>query len=295
MRERHTTHWCKDDVSNCISRPPEQSPLSTLPMSMWRSSPTTMPGRRSRRKQQSGWNAPRTGRSPYMLLKLPLSTIGRHARGRRRLDETSIALARIDQKVGDALVILSRSDDAIPVLERSIDGYRKAQDLDGASRAAASLTHALVSGGAAQEGLRRVESLVGLLAAGGPSSALASLHLARNHAFQTLGRYEEMLAEAERAAEIATATGDERLLARATERRATALVALGRVDEAKAVQGEAIRLLERVGELLWLVFAYANLGEAHRLRGELEEARISTNAVSRRRSESAIPRTSLSG
>jgi adenylate cyclase len=182
-------------------------------------------------------------------------------------------LARLDEKLGQAFVSVGRADEAIPVLERSVEIYRQSRDLEGAGRAASFLNRALVSSGMPQEGLKRVEPLVELLTGSGPSPALASLHLALSLAFQNLGRYEQMLSAAQRAAEIAEAIGNERLLAASMERRGSALGFLGQSDEARAVLEEAIRLLERVGDLRGLTTGLANLGEAHRLLGEMHDAR----------------------
>jgi tetratricopeptide (TPR) repeat protein len=182
-------------------------------------------------------------------------------------------LARLDEKLGEAFVNVARSDDAIPVLERSVEAYRGVRDLEGAGRSASLLGGALGSAGRAAEGLTRIEPMVELLSWSGPSSALASLHITRSRIFQVLGRYEEMLAEAERAAEIATAIGDERWLAWAMERQGTACCHLGRSDEAVPLLEDATARLERVGDLQRLNTAQTNLGEAHRQRGELQDAR----------------------
>jgi tetratricopeptide (TPR) repeat protein len=115
--------------------------------------------------------------------------------------------------------------------------------------------------------------MVELLSWSGPSPALASLHLTRSQSFQVLGRYEEMLAEAKRAAEICEAIGEEHLLAWAMERQGTACCHLGRSDEAVPLLEDATTRLERGGRLMRLNTAQTNLGEAHRQRGELQQAR----------------------
>jgi adenylate cyclase len=182
-------------------------------------------------------------------------------------------LARLDEKLGEALNTAGRFDEAIPVLERAVDQYRESRDLEGAGRAASWLGRALAQHGTPQEALRRVEPMVELLAWSGPSPALASVHLALASISQSLGRYEEMQAAVERAEEIAEAIRDERLLAWAVERRGGALIFLGRIDEARPVMAEAVSLLEQVGDLGRLMAALGNLGEVHRLVGELQEAR----------------------
>jgi tetratricopeptide (TPR) repeat protein len=204
------------------------------------------------------------------------TAIGNYQEARTRQERSggaSTTLARLDEKLGAALFIVGRYDEAIPVLDRSVEIYRESRDLEGAARAAASLGRALTQHGTAQEGLTRVEALMDLLTWSGPSPALASLHLALGGILQSLGRYEAMLAAAERAAEIAGAIGDERLLASAMERRGIALSNLRRLDEAGAALEEAVLLLDRVGDLRGLISALGNLGEVHRIRGELHDAR----------------------
>jgi len=182
-------------------------------------------------------------------------------------------LARLDEKLGEVFLTVGRSDEAIPILERSVEVFREVRDLEGAGRAASFLGSALVHSGSPQEGLTRVEPLVELLTWSGPTEALALLHLSLSLTFHTLGRYEEMLSAAERAAEIAGAIDNERLLAWAMERRGCALTFLGRSEMSRGVLEEAARLLERVGDLRRLVVAQANLGESHRLQGEIRDAR----------------------
>jgi tetratricopeptide (TPR) repeat protein len=187
--------------------------------------------------------------------------------------EPPAVFARLDEKLGATYFIAGRNDEAIPVLERSVERNREVRDLEGAGRAAALLGRAMSDAGRTPEGLQRVEPLVELLAWNGPSPALASLHLTLGVLFQRLGRYEDMVEAAERTIEIARASGDDRLLARATERRGTALDFVGRPLEAKSALEEAIVLLEQVGDLERLMVALSNMGELHRLQGELHAAR----------------------
>ena len=201
--------------------------------------------------------------------------VGQYQEARRRRELVGgepTTPARLDEKLGEVLSTVGRYDEAIPLLDRAVDTYRKARDLEGAGRATAWMGWAHAGRGTVREGLSRVEPMVESLRWSGPSPALASLHLTLALLFPNLGRYEEMLAAAERAGEIARAIGHDRFLARAMQRRGTALTFLGRIDEAMPVLHEALPLLERVGDLGGLVGALSNLGEAHRLMGKLEEA-----------------------
>jgi tetratricopeptide (TPR) repeat protein len=204
------------------------------------------------------------------------TAIANYEEARRRLELVGgdgQTLARLDEKLGEVLLITGRYDEALEPLERAVEAYRDARDLEAAGRATALLARVLDQRGTPAEGLSQVESIVELLTAYGPSPALGSLHIALAILLHHLGRYEEMLRATERGAEIARAIGDDRLLARAEERRGTALDFLGQTEQARQVLERTIPLLERVGDLDRLRVALSNLGEAHRLEGELEAAR----------------------
>lgn len=204
------------------------------------------------------------------------TAIANYEETRRRLvlvGGDPVALARLDEKLGEVLFTAGRYDEALEPLERAVEAYREARDLEAAGKVTALLGQIHTRRGTSSEGWARVEPMLELLAPYGPSSALASLQLALASLFQTMGRYEEMLAAAERGAEIARAIGDDRLLASLEERRGTALTFLGRGQQSKAVLEAAIPLLERIGDLGRLWVALTNLEGTHRLEGDLEAAR----------------------
>jgi adenylate cyclase len=204
------------------------------------------------------------------------SAIANFDESRRRLllvGDDVIGLARLDEKLGSALSTAGRYDQALEPLERAVEVYREARDLEAAGRATALLGQAHNLRGTPAEGLARIEPMLELLAPYGPSPALASLQFTLALLFFRTGRYEELLEAAQRGAEIARAIGNERLLASSEERRGTAFNLLGQNERAKPVFEAVIPLLERVGELDRLQSALTNLGEAHRLDGDLEAAR----------------------
>jgi len=184
----------------------------------------------------------------------------------------STTLARLDEKLGEALDSAGRYDEALVPLEQAVAVYRDNRDLEGAGRAAALLGQVHYSRGTGQIGLEAVEPMIELLAWSGPSAALASLHIALARLLARLGRYESMLAAAERASEIAGAIGHDRFLASAEQMRGTALNFLGQPELARQAQERVIPLLEQVGDLRGLAVALIDLGEAHRVAGELRDA-----------------------
>ncbi len=95
----------------------------------------------------------------------------------------------------------------------------------------------------------------------------ASLHLEE-------GDVAESLAEADLALRLADLAGFALLRAIALSNRAEALLALGRLDEAYAELEAARQLYERLGSPM-AAYAYQELGDIHRLRGDRAAARSS--------------------
>jgi tetratricopeptide (TPR) repeat protein len=104
--------------------------------------------------------------------------------------------------------------------------------------------------GTPDQGIRRLPVMVGQLAPGGPSPALAGLHLALARLYWQCGRFTDQLGAAEQALAVAEAMGDTRLLAAAHGARGTALETMGRIHEGLGALREALRLAESIGELV---------------------------------------------
>jgi tetratricopeptide (TPR) repeat protein len=205
------------------------------------------------------------------------TAIANYKEARRRLELTRVEptiFARLDEKLGGVLVTVGQNDEALKLLERAVEAYRDARELEAAGRATARLGVAHGRHGTGAEGIVRVQPMIELLSWSGPSPALAALHIALARLFQEKGRYQEMVTAAERASEIARVIGDDRLLGEAEERRGTAFSYLGRPEEARQALEGAIPLLEAAGDLASLYRAIGNLGEAHRLQGDLATARL---------------------
>jgi tetratricopeptide (TPR) repeat protein len=157
--------------------------------------------------------------------------------------------AHAREKLGATLRMLARYDAALAELEQAAATYRTLGDLESQGRVAAQIGQLHVEMGTPEQGLRLVQPLVGQLAACGPSTALAALHLALAALFEHCGRYAQQLAAAEQAAAVARVLGDTRLLAAAHGARGTALKIMGRLDQGLRALQEALRLAESGGEL----------------------------------------------
>jgi len=100
------------------------------------------------------------------------TAIANYQEARRRwelVDGDGALLAQLDEKLGEVLHTAGRYDEVIPRLERAVETYRDARDLEGAGRAAALLGRAHDNRGTGQEGLIWVEPMVEMLAWSGPS------------------------------------------------------------------------------------------------------------------------------
>jgi adenylate cyclase len=203
------------------------------------------------------------------------TAIDNYREARRRLEELGaepIALARLDEKLGDTLATVARYDDALGPLVQAAEIYRQAQDLEGVARVTARIGWTHNYRGTPQEGVAAIEPVLEMVTWAGPSQGLASLHLALAYLHFGSGRYRESLEAAERAGEMARAVGDERILGGAEMRRGAALTILGRTEEALRVLEGSVTLLEAAGDLETLAMAFNNLRSNYEFGGDLELA-----------------------
>lgn len=204
------------------------------------------------------------------------TAIGNYSEARRRLETVGVeaqTTARLDEKLGSALVTAGRYDDSFEPLDQAAEVYRERRDLEAAGRVTAQIGIAHRFRGTPEEGIARVRPMIELLSWSGPSQALAQLHLALANLLFSTGSYRRMLGEAERAAEISRAIGDDRLLGEAEERRGTVLIVLGQPEEGRPTLEESLQLIESGGDLMVLSRALNNLGEACKISGDIEGAR----------------------
>ena len=181
-------------------------------------------------------------------------------------------LARLDEKLGEPLVLVARYDEALEVLGRAADLYRQARDLEAVARVTARIGWTHRYRGTSAEGIAVIQPVLDLLTWAGPSQGLASLHLALSYLHFGSGRYQESLEAARVAAELARSVGDQRILGGAEMRRGTALTMLGQLEEGIRVLEGSVPLLEEAGDLETLAVAFNNLASNYSVGGELKLA-----------------------
>jgi tetratricopeptide (TPR) repeat protein len=194
---------------------------------------------------------------------------------RKRLELSGaapIALAQVGEKLGGVLATLNRYDEALEVLERTVEVFRDARDLEAVARVTALIGWTHRYRGTPQEGIARIQPVLDLVTWSGPSEGLASLHLALAYLHFGSGKYHESVEAAERAEELARAAGDGQTLGGAMMRRGTALTLVGQMEEGVKILEDSIPLLEAAGDLSALAIGLNNLAANYQSKGELKAA-----------------------
>jgi tetratricopeptide (TPR) repeat protein len=182
--------------------------------------------------------------------------------------------ARVREKWGAVLRTMGRHGAALAAFEQAIAAYEGAGDLESVARTLAETWLLYIERGAAEEGVRRYQTVVDLLAPRGPSPSLAALYAAQSVLVAIGDRYDAQLLIADRAVEMARGAGDDELLAEAINKRGYALVHMvGRVEEAIQAIGESIRLGEAAGGMTNLAGWYNILASTYLERGEVATSR----------------------
>lgn len=193
-----------------------------------------------------------------------------------RAGSPPLECARVDEKLGNALLLKGETNLSLEVLERAAATYRRERDLEGAGRVTAQMGVAHRHQGTPEEGISLVQPAIDLLDWSGPSEALASLHLALAALLFLVGRYDAMREAASRAAEIARALDNPRLLGEAEERQAVSLVMSGKAREGREIIERVLPIIEAGGDLIVYGRALTNLGEAYKVIGEIAASKRCT-------------------
>jgi tetratricopeptide (TPR) repeat protein len=177
------------------------------------------------------------------------------------------------EKLGPELRLLGRFEAALAVLERAAARRRATGDLEGLGRVTAEIGQVMYGfKDGLREGVPRLQGVLALLDARGPSAALLALHDALAYLHLATGRYADYLVAGERAAELARALGESRMVAEAGFHRAHALQLLGRVLDALQVSEQTIAWAQETGGALMVGGAFSVKGYTLVFRGDLDIA-----------------------
>ncbi|HEX3270186.1 MAG TPA: AAA family ATPase [Ktedonobacterales bacterium] len=177
------------------------------------------------------------------------------------------------KKLGDAVYLQGRNDEAIELLERALLAYEAIGDEDGELRALAELLE--VQGKLGHETMEaavaRAQAVLARLEPADPSalspalaSRLAAVYRGLALVYLGSGRDDDQLSAAKRAVELARVAGDEAQLAWALHR----LYATGRLPEDIGVRQEILAMAERTGQTMVVVMAHNMLGARYMEAGE---------------------------
>jgi tetratricopeptide (TPR) repeat protein len=173
-------------------------------------------------------------------------------------------LLRAREKLGATLARMAQFDAALAELDQVAGALQRAGDRAGATRVETQMAHVYGLRGAMPVGIARLQPVVAALESGGPSSELATAHLALGSLYLGDGQPDNALAHASRGEAIAHALGDRALLVSALGRRAYAGLMASRADEALRAAEEAARLAQPEDDLLgahMLAWIYEERGE----------------------------------
>jgi class 3 adenylate cyclase/tetratricopeptide (TPR) repeat protein len=181
------------------------------------------------------------------------------------------------RKLGLAIAMQSRYDEALQVWEGAVRACQAAGDRETERQVVAAMGQAHASKGTPQDGAARINVLLATLTPDDPrdqsSRALYELYEALVFAQFLGGRYEDALRAAERGAHQARLIGDEYARAHAEVYRGSMLVYTGHVVEGTRVTEEAMPALEAGGDSFELSLGQGNLADFYQMRGDLERAR----------------------
>jgi tetratricopeptide (TPR) repeat protein len=168
------------------------------------------------------------------------------------------------EKLGRALVLLSRNNEALDVFDAAVGRYRAAGDTEGEMRVLAEIAAILFDQGQRAEGLARAEPVLDRWRQDPtPSRGACALLLGVAALYWHAGRMDDALDAAQQAVDLASQLGDDRLLGRSESRLGVLLSHVGRSEEALAAYSRAIPISERAGDLRTVVSALNNRALIH--------------------------------
>lgn len=179
--------------------------------------------------------------------------------------------ARAREKLGRALFLTVRYEEALEVLEAAAGIYRDRGDDEGELRVVAEIAWIYFERGRNEEGIERLRPILERWERNPvSSSAAASLHVALANLYWSVGRAEEALPLADRAVDLAEEAGDERLRGLAESRLGLLYSDLNRMDEALDAYNRSVSLSEAAGDLQTLARTLNNRSIIYADRDEIE-------------------------
>jgi tetratricopeptide (TPR) repeat protein len=192
-----------------------------------------------------------------------------------RLDQFSrpADAARAREKLADILRITARYDEALEVLDRAAQLYRRAGAPSlGYWHVMAQWGRVHARRGTPESGIERIQALLNASHAEEPSAGLAALEITLAELYYVSGHYSEQLTAAERGAAFARALHDDRLITQANQWRSTAMLFLGQSDEAIPILKEVMFQSEEIGDLSYHLYALNHVALAYIQRGEFSNS-----------------------
>lgn len=195
-----------------------------------------------------------------------------------RLDaaERTLDGARVREKLGVVLMTALRTTEALELLEQAAEVLHACQDEDGLGRVMARIGSIHYVRGTTTDceiGITRLQPVLTLLEAQGPSRSLASVYCTLGSLHSALGQAQAALAAADRAADLARSVGAHDLLAEAELWRGSAMTQLGRAEESLAVIERSSRLAAAAGNPTIQCSALCRTALHYEDRGEFDRAR----------------------
>lgn len=187
--------------------------------------------------------------------------------------ENTPEIVRVLEKLTDVFWIMGWHDKLLTLLEPAADLLRSAGDLDGLGRVEAWIAHASFAKGATSAAMPRLEAVVELLEAHGPSRGLVHAYDARISLLTICGEADRAVVQAERALQMARVVGDSPLQVDAAMSLGYMLMFGDRADAALQAIEEAVRLAAGPGHPARFEQALSQMAWFHEERGEYGPAR----------------------
>jgi tetratricopeptide (TPR) repeat protein/transcriptional regulator with XRE-family HTH domain len=185
------------------------------------------------------------------------------------------------EKLGSALYMMAKYDEAIDVLERAVELYRVQGNEEGVRRAAGRLAEAHFRRGTGREAVDRVVALAAddrLGRAGGGSEGTIALREGLLRLLFGKASYKQMLTAGRSLVRVGRATGNARLLTMGQRAEGAALIFLGRLPEGVAVLERSLQREPAADEVERIAEIAVVLSSAYLAMGSLERS----EALSRR-------------